>query len=90
MGIQSCNTYHELDSDIDVEKNLFFDVKLKPVMNFHFSLFHEHIFRSSRSQMFFKIDALKNFLRNFVILRIKMRLQQRRFPLRGSHVMLIY
>ena len=34
---------------------------------FNFSQFHEHIFRSSRSRMFFKIGVLKN----FAILRIK-------------------
>ena len=66
-------------------KNLFFDVKLKLMMN-KFSQFHEHIFRSSRSHMFFKITALKS----FAILRIKMRLQHRCFPVRSSHVMLIY
>ena len=27
---------------------------------FGFSQFHEHIFRSSCSQLFFKLDALKN------------------------------
>ena len=57
-------------------KNLFFNVKLKLLMiNFNVSQFHEHIFRSSRSQMFFKIGALKN----FAIFWIKKRLQQRYF-----------
>ena len=33
-------------------------------VNFNFSQFHEHIFRSSHSQIFFKIGVLKS-LRNF-------------------------
>ena len=41
---------------------LFFNVEIKPLLTtFHFSQFHDHIFRNSRSQMFFKIGALKNF-----------------------------
>ena len=47
-------------------KNLFFNVKLKLLMiKFNFSQFHEHIFRSSRSQMFFKIGVFKS-LANFI------------------------
>ena len=67
-----------LISDIDVEKTCFFNVKLNYFrINFHFSQFPEHLFRSSHSQMFFKIGAFKN----FVILRIKKILQ-----LRSSHL----
>ena len=62
-------------------KKLFLNVKLKKKnslwINFNFSQFHKHIFRSSHSQMLFKIGALKN----FAILRIKKRLQ-----LRSSHL----
>ena len=58
-----------LVSDIDV------------LINFNFSQFHEYIFRSSRTQMFFKIGALKI----VAILRIKKRLQHRCFPVRSSH-----
>ena len=43
--------------------------------SFLFSHFHEHIFRSSRSQMLFKVAALKN----FAIFRMKKGLQQRCF-----------
>ena len=50
-----------------MSKNLFFNVKLKFPINFNFSPFHEHIFRSSRTQMFFKIGVLKH----FAILRIR-------------------
>ena len=68
-------------------KNLFFNVKLKLLMiNFNVSQFHEHIFRSSRSQIFFKIGALKN----FAVLKIKKGLQHKYFPVRSSHVMLTY
>ena len=55
-------------------------------INFNFSQFYEDIFRSSRSQMFFEIDALKN----FAILRINLTLQHRCFTVRSSRVMLIY
>ena len=41
----------------------FFNARLKLFIN----NFYEHIFRSSRLQMFFKISALKN----FAILRMK-------------------
>ena len=83
MGNQSWNTYNELGSDINVEKTCFLNVKLKLLwINFNFSLFREHIFRSSSSQMFFKIGALKN----FAILKIT--LQHRCLSVR-SHVMLI-
>ena len=41
-------------------KHLFLNVKLKLLMN-KFSQFYYTVFRSSRSQMFFKIGALKNF-----------------------------
>ena len=44
--------------------------------------FQKDIFRSSRLQMFFKIDALKI----FAILRMKKRLQHRCFPVRCSHM----
>ena len=50
--------------DIDVENTYSFNAKLTLLMNTAYktaSEFHEHIFRSSRSQMFFKIVALKNF-----------------------------
>ena len=43
---------------IDIEK-AFFNVKLKLLINPNFSQFLEHIFRSSRSQMFFKYVLLK-------------------------------
>ena len=39
----------------------FFNVKLKLLVKYYFSQFHEHIFRSSRTQMFLKIGALKSF-----------------------------
>ena len=69
-------------------KNLFFDVKLKFLMNKSefFSVSWTYFQRSSRSQMFFKIRALKH----FAILRIKKRLQHRCFPVRSIHVMLTY
>ena len=45
-----------------LKKPVFFNVKLKVLMiNFNVSQFHGYIFRSSHSQMFFKIGALKNF-----------------------------
>ena len=56
-----------------LKKPDFFSAKLKLLINFNFSQFHEHVFRSSRRQMFFKIGALKN----FTILRIKKRLKHR-------------
>ena len=59
-------------------KNLFFNVILKLLINFDFSQFHEHIFRSNLTPMFFKICALKN----FAILGIKKRLQHRCFLVR--------
>ena len=64
-----------------LKKSGFFNVKLILFMN----NFYKHIFRSSRLQMFFKISALKN----FAILRIKKRLQHRRFCVRSSHMILI-
>ena len=68
-------------------KNLFLNVKLRLLMiNFNVSQFDEHIFRSSRSEMFFKIGALKN----LAIVRIKKGLQQTCFPVRNNPVMLIY
>ena len=42
-------------------KNPFLNVILKLLINFTFSQFHEYIFRSSRTQMFFKIGVLKRF-----------------------------
>ena len=54
VGKQSWNTNHELVSDIDVEKTKLL------MINFNFSQFHENIFRSCHSQIFFKIGALKN------------------------------
>ena len=48
--------------------------------------FYKQILRSNCLQMFFKISALKN----FAILRIKMRLQHRCFRVRSSHMMLTY
>ena len=61
-----------LASDIEFEKSCFFYVELKILINnfLNFSKLHEHIFRYSRSQMFFKIGVLKN----FVIIWIKKRL----------------
>ena len=56
------------------------------MINFNVSQFHEHIFRSIYSQMFFKIGALKN----LAIFRIKKGLQHTCFPVRNSHVMLTY
>ena len=53
-GKQSWNTNHELASDIDVEKTKHL------MINFNFSQFHENIFRSCHSQIFFKIGSLKN------------------------------
>ena len=54
-------------------KKPVFNVKLKLFKNVNFSQFHEHIFINSRTQMFFKVGAFKN----FTILRIKKRLQHR-------------
>ena len=42
-------------------KNPVFNVKLKLLINYNFSQFHEQIFRSSHTQMFFKIGVLKSF-----------------------------
>ena len=42
-------------------KKTVFNVKLKLLINFSFSQFHERIFRSSRTQMFFKTGVLKRF-----------------------------
>ena len=42
-------------------KKLVFQCKIKTPYKFNFSQFHEHMFRSSRTQMFFKIGALKSF-----------------------------
>ena len=50
-------------------KKPVFNVKAKLLINFNFSQFHKQTFRSSCTQMFFKIGALKN----FAILRIKKR-----------------
>ena len=58
-----------------------FNVKLKLLIHFNFSQFHEHIFKSSCSQIFFKLCALKN----FAILKIEKRLQHRCFPVTSSH-----
>ena len=70
-----------------LKKPVFLNVKLKLLMiNFNVSEFHGHIFRSRRSQMFFKIGALKN----FEILRMKKGLQHNCFLVRNSHVMLTY
>ena len=68
-GNQSWNT------DIDIEKSCFLcRVKIPYRQSLTFLIFI-NIFRSSRSQMFFKIGALKN----FAIFRIKKSLQQWRF-----------
>ena len=56
-GNQSWNKTFLLVSGIDVEKSGSFNVKLILFMN----NFYKNIFRSSRLQMFFKIDALKSF-----------------------------
>ena len=64
-------------------KKPVFYVKLKLLMiNFNVSQFHGHIFRSSRSQIFFKIGAVKN----FATLKIKNGLQRKCFPVRSSLV----
>ena len=58
-------------------KKPVFNVKLKLLMiSFNVSHFREHLFRSSRSQIFFKKGALKN----FEILKIKKGLQHKCFP----------
>ena len=57
MGNQSWSK----NNDVDVKKTPFFNVKLKLLINFKFSQFQEDIFRSSRTQMFFKIGVLKSF-----------------------------
>ena len=63
------------------------EVKLKLLwINFNVSQFHEHIFRSSRLQMFFKIGGLKY----FAILRIKKALPHIGFPVRSNHAMWTY
>ena len=60
-----------------LKKTVFLNVKLKVLMiHFNVSQFHGHIFRSSYSQIFFKISALKN----FAILRMKKGLQHNCFP----------
>ena len=73
-----------LVSDIDLEITCFLMLKnLKKYnlwINFNFSQFYENVFRSSHSQMLFKIDLLKI----FAMLRIKNRLQHMRFPVRSS------
>ena len=70
-GNQSWNTNHELVSETDAQKTCFScKIKTLYVSIFNLSQFHEHIFRSSRLQMLFKIGSLKN----FAILRIKKRL----------------
>ena len=56
-------------------KNVFFNVKLKFLINYNFSQFHKHIFRRSRTHMFFKVGVLEN----FAIFRIKERLEHRKF-----------
>ena len=58
-------------------KKPVFSCKIKLLINFDFSQFHEHIFRSSRTRMFFKIGALKK----FAVLRIKNRLRHSCFPI---------
>ena len=63
-----------------LKKSGIFNVKLILYIN----NFNKHIFRSSLLQMFFKICALKN----FAILRIKKRLQDKCFRVRSCHVML--
>ena len=60
----------------------FFNVKLILFMN----KFYKHIFRSSHLQMFLKISALKN----FAILKINKRLQDRCFCVKSCHMMLTY
>ena len=62
-------------------KNLFFNVKFLMNKSRFFSVSWTYFQRSSRSQVFFKIRALKH----LTILRIKKRLQHRRFPVRSSH-----
>ena len=69
-----------------LKKPVFYAKLRLLVINFNVSQFHEHIFRSSRSQIFFKIGAVKN----FATLKIKNGLQHKCFPVRSSHVMLTY
>ena len=84
----SRETNHEIKANIFTcfwywcWKNRFLNVKLNLFMN----NFYKHFFRSSRLQMFFKINGLKN----FTILRMKKRLQHRCFPVRSSHMVLTY
>ena len=63
-------------SDIDVEKSCFLCRGKIPYEHFLLFLSFMKIFRSSRSQMFFKIDAVKN----FAIFWIKKKLQHMCFP----------
>ena len=75
-------TNHEIKRSIficffhEIKKNIFtcfFNIKVKFLVNkFYFFLsfmiwFHEHIFRSSRSQIFFKIAALEDQQRFFSV-----------------------
>ena len=70
-------------------KNLFFISKLKLlIINFNFPQFHEHVFRSSRSQMLFKIGVLKNYtIQNY---ELKKDSNTGVFAVRSSHMMLTY
>ena len=73
-----------LVSDTDVKKSCFFYADLKSLINsFNFSQFHEHIFRNSRLQMFFKIGVLKN----IAIFGIKKRLRRRFFSVNIAKIL---
>ena len=50
-----------LVSDIDVKDSCILCPVKDPYQQFLNFLFHEHIFRNSHSQVFFKIGALRNF-----------------------------
>ena len=62
----------------------FFYMKLKFLVNKFY--FFSHIFKSSRSQMFFKIAVLKD----FAIFWIKKGLQQRRFSVNIANFLTIF
>ena len=75
--------YFHLFLKLMLKKPVFVNIKLKPFMNnLYFSQFHEYIFRSNCSQMFFKVGGLKN----FTIFLIKKRLQSRYFPVRSANI----
>ena len=50
-----------METNHEIKANIFTEVKIPYEQFLVFSQFYEPIFRSSRSQMFFKIGAVKNF-----------------------------